>query len=99
VARTAAEADAKRDVSGTGWIFSGAFFPFLAPVVAYAVPHDPPAMRLIGKTPEYTTAYVETWKHRSRAQRTKYAWIGFGIITAVAFIGAGVWGLASSDNR
>ena len=83
-ARMAAEADAKRDVSRTTWILFGVFAPYAAPVVAYAVPHDPPATRLSGKTPEYTAFYVETWKDRSKARRAKHAWIGVGIFAGIA---------------
>ena len=83
VARMAAEADAKRDVERTGWILFGLTTLWIAPVVAYAVPRNPPAVRLIGKTPEYTSSYTETWKRRSKARRAKYAWIGAGIGTAM----------------
>jgi hypothetical protein len=84
VARADAQSDAKGDVSRTGWILFGVFGQWIAPVVAYTVPHDPPAMRLIGKTPEYTAAYVQEWKHRSKAQRVKHAWIGFGLTLGAA---------------
>jgi hypothetical protein len=82
-ARMAAEADAKRDVDRTGWIVFGVITLWIAPVVAYAVPRNPPAVRLMSKTPEYTSSYTETWKRRSKARRAKYAWTGAGIGTAM----------------
>jgi hypothetical protein len=84
----AAEADAKRDISGAKWKLIGmpSFLALGAPIIAaYAVNADPPATRLLGKTPEYTAYYVETWKHRSNHQRVKHAWIGAGIGVAAAF--------------
>jgi hypothetical protein len=85
----AAEADAKRDISGTKWALLGAagFIYGATVIAAYAVRPDPPATRLLGKSPEYTAFYVETWKDRSHARRVKHAWIGFGTFWA-AIVGA-----------
>ena len=54
-------------------------------IAAYAVHPDPPATRLLDKTPEYTTFYVEKWKDRSKHERVKHAWIGAGIGVPVMF--------------
>jgi hypothetical protein len=77
----AAEADAKRDISGAKWKLLGmaGLFYGATVVTAYAVNPDPPATRIFEKSPEYTAFYVETWKDRSHARRVKHAWIGFGI--------------------
>jgi hypothetical protein len=82
----AAEADAKRDISGAKWTLIGvAAGLYILPVItAYAVHPDPPAARLNGKTPEYTAFYQETWKDRSKARRVRHAWIGVGIFWAAA---------------
>ena len=84
--RGAAEVDARRDVGRTKWILigvaAGTFVPSMLAV--HLVHPNPPATRFIGKTPEYTAFYVETWKNRSHARRVKYAWIGVGIFFAVA---------------
>ncbi len=96
VARTTAQADAKGDVSRTGWMVFGFFTLWIAPVVAYTVPHNPPSIRLTGKTPEYTVAYVDEWKHRSKARRVKHAWIGAGL--AVVGMSVGIAVLAANDK-
>ena len=87
----AAEADAKRDISGAKWTLIGmpGFFYGATIVTAYAVHPDPPATRLMGKSPEYTAFYEETWKDRSHARRVKHAWIGAGIGLGV-LIGAAI---------
>ena len=84
----AAEADAKRDISGAKWKLIGmaSILSLGAPLIAaYAVHPDPPATRLLDKTPEYTTFYVEKWKDRSKHERVKHAWIGAGIGVPVMF--------------
>jgi hypothetical protein len=93
----AAEADAKRDISGAKWKLLGmAGYIFGATVVAaYAVRPDPPATRLLGKSPEYTAFYVETWKDRSKARRVKHAWIGLGIGMGALMGAAALSGLVS----
>ena len=86
----AAEADAKRDISGAKWTLigmPGVFFGATI-VTAYVVHPDPPPTRLFGKSREYTDFYVETWKDRSHARRVKHAWIGLGIGVAALAGGA-----------
>lgn len=94
----AAEADASRDISGTKWKLIGLAGMYVLPMVAaYAVHPDPPATRLIGKTPEYTAFYVETWKDRTKHRRVKNAWIGLGISFA-AFAGGSLFICAASGE-
>jgi hypothetical protein len=94
-----AEADAKRDISATKWKLIGmaGFLYGATMVTAYAVHPDPPATRLIGRTPEYTAFYVETWKDRSKARRVKNAWIGLGIGVA-AIAGGSLWMMSTFDG-
>jgi hypothetical protein len=65
------------------------FYFFVTLITAYAVNPDPPATRLIGKSPEYTGFYVATWKDRTKHQRVRHAWIGLGI-TAAAMVGGSI---------
>jgi hypothetical protein len=94
----AARADAKRDISGTKWVLIGAASQLFFPSVfgLYAVNPDPPEARFIGKTPEYTAFYVETWKARTKARRMKHAWIGVGVVWAA--VGALFVVCGNSDN-
>ena len=56
----AAEQDAKADVDQSSWWFRGCI---LIGVGAYEAP-QPPAARLVGKSPEYVEAYTQAYKQK-----------------------------------
>ena len=57
-----AKGDARKDVNESVWISMDFFFLIFGVVVANVIVPDPPAYRLIGKSPEYVSSYVECYR-------------------------------------
>ena len=103
-AATAAEADANKDVSkllcfGAGCVFSALFFlptpyGYLLPPVgiigSYSYRPGPLPARLIGKSPEYISAYTTAYK--SKRGNTQVLWTSAGCFSGCVV----VWGLVVS---
>jgi hypothetical protein len=75
-ARQAAEADAKRDVSGLMWLGAGCLFNVIGVGLAYLVTSTPQTSRLLGKSSEYVGAYTEAYTKTVRVNRVTWAAIG-----------------------
>ena len=64
-------ADGRRDaakLSVTSWRVGGFFLSVFAVGAAYLYDPAPPAINLVGKTPEYLTAYDRTYRVKARQQ-------------------------------
>ena len=108
-AATAAEADANKDVSkllcfGAGCVLSALFFlpapyGYLSPPIgiigAYSYRPGPSPSRLIGKSPEYISAYTTTYK--SNRGNTQVLWISAGCLSGcvvvAGYVSIGIYAL------
>jgi hypothetical protein len=82
-ARMAAERDGKSDVNGMLWLGAGCCCGWLAVGAAYLMEPSPPASRLLGKSPEYVTAYTDTYVATGKSAQTSNAWTGC-VVNALA---------------
>jgi hypothetical protein len=85
-ARQAAEADAKRDVSGLMWLGAGCLFNVIGVGLAYLVTSTPQTSRLLGKSSEYVGAYTEAYTKTVRVNRVTWAAIGCAVGTVVGTV-------------
>ncbi|MEO0076897.1 MAG: hypothetical protein ABIK19_04470 [candidate division WOR-3 bacterium] len=89
-ARMDAEVDAKSDVNSMLWMGAGCVLGVVGILVAYLVEPSPPASRLMGKSPEYVTAYTDHYKSVSKSEQGKKAItgcaIGYGLAAIVYVI-------------
>ncbi len=76
---TQAEMDAKRDVNKVLWMGAGFFLGVIGVGAAYVLEPDPPAMRLVGKSPEYVATYTDCYKSAGRNLQVKSAVTGCAI--------------------
>ena len=80
----AAERDAEDDVNKSLWTAMGfciGCFGFLA---ASAVEPNPPATKLIGKSPEYVAIYTDAYKRKAKRIQQTHACTGWVVGAAVA---------------
>ncbi len=84
-----AQVDAQRDVNKTLWMAAGFFFGLLGIGAAYVLEPDPPASRLIGKSPEYVATYTDCYKEAGRDVQVKGAVTGcvIGSLLSIAWYG------------
>jgi len=92
---TKAQMDAKTDVNGTLWMGAGFLFGLFGIGAAYLIEPDPPASRLLGKSPEYVAAYTDCYRDAARDIQVKKATVGcvIGTLLYIGFYGC-LWGLA-----
>jgi hypothetical protein len=68
---TQAEVDAGVDFNKQIWWAGGCLFGLIAVGVAYVVKPNPPASRLVGKSPEYVASYTDCYEDKAGSlQRT-----------------------------
>lgn len=86
--RIAGEQAARADVNGGLWFAAGCFGNLTGIIVAYAFEPNPPAMHLLGKSPEYVAAYTDAYKATARLKQTTRAITGCiaGNVTALVAI-------------
>jgi cytochrome c553 len=70
-----AKRDAEQDVNQTMWYFAGCLT-CVGLAIAYLVAPDPPASRLMGKSPQYVASYTEAYKEAGRSKQLRAALIG-----------------------
>jgi len=92
---TKAQMDAMSDVNGTLWMGAGFLFGLFGIGAAYLIEPDPPASRLLGKSPEYVAAYTDCYRDAARDIQVKKATVGcvVGTLLYIGFYGC-LWGLA-----
>ncbi len=74
-----AEADAEAFTNPALWLAAGFFGGIVGVLVAYVLQPNPPASKLLGKSPEYVAYYSDCFRLKTRSIRTQKAWIGCGI--------------------
>lgn len=72
----AAERDAEADTDNLIWIGVGFVGGPIGVGFAYIYQPSPPAMRFMGKSPEYVAAYTDAYKRKVQSIQTKYAFYG-----------------------
>jgi hypothetical protein len=85
-ARSAAKADAKRDLSWFPWFAAGCLLNVIGVGISYVVTSTPQTSRLLGKSSEYVDVYTKAYRSSARSIRAKYAWIGCGVMTATGTV-------------
>ena len=92
---TKAQMDAMSDVNGTLWMGAGFLFGLFGIGAAYLIEPDPPASRLLGKSPEYVAAYTDCYRDAARDIQVKKATVGcvVGTLLYIGLYGC-LWGLA-----
>jgi hypothetical protein len=68
--------DAKSETNTTLWFAAGCFGTILGWLLASALDANPPAVRLIGKSPEYVAYYTDAYQKEARRIKTRYALTG-----------------------
>jgi len=68
-----AQMDAKTDVNSNLWFGAGCLFGLLGIGAAYVIEPNPPATRMLGKTPEYVAQYSDCYKTEAKSIQTKKA--------------------------
>ena len=68
-----ARMDAQRDANGTMWFILGCLFGPFPLAIAYAINPNPPAGRLMGKSPDYAATYTEIYSSEVKRSRTNNA--------------------------
>lgn len=79
--------DARDPTMGHIWFPAGCCLGFIGVVIASAYTPSPPAIRLLGKSPEYIAYYTETYQKVARDDQVTEAAIG-------CLVGAILWGAA-----
>lgn len=77
-ARMQAEMDAKRNASAAIYFVIGCAGSLLGLLIAQISTPSPPAMALVGKSPEYVAAYTDVYVRTIKSIRTKYSLYGCG---------------------
>ena len=85
-----AHKDVDEYVSGISWL-AGGFLCCLVAIYAAVDTPDVPAMRLVGKSPEYITVYTSEYQSKAKGKRVKNALIGWAVASALSTI---YWAIA-----
>jgi hypothetical protein len=70
------ERDARSEVNGTLWFMAGCCMSWTGVLFAYLYAPNPPATRLLGKSPEYVAAYTDAYRAAAKGTQTSNAWSG-----------------------
>ena len=70
------ERDAKTEVGSTLWFMAGCCISATGVLFAYLYTPNPPASRLLGKSPEYVAAYTDAYRAAAKGVQTSNAWSG-----------------------
>ncbi len=74
--RVDGEQAARANVNGTLWLAVGCLGGLLGIAVAYIYEPSPSATLLLGKSPEYFSAYTDSYKMTAKKIQTNKAWTG-----------------------
>ena len=97
-AMTDARQDAQIESNDFLWFIAGCLGGPIGLIVSYVVDPNPPAMRLLGKSPEYVAVYSDTYRRAAKDGRTKMAWVGCGALAAIYIIYATILFSALSQS-
>lgn len=84
-AKAAAEADAEAKTSKTAWFALGCLGGIVAIAAGYVYSPSPPAGALLGKSPEYVTAYTEAYEKKAKGIQGRTAMYGCVLNTLGSF--------------
>ena len=70
--------DGEAETSGILWFAAGCGVGLLGVLGAYLIKPNPPASKLVGKSPEFVASYSDCYRDASVSVQTKWAWIGCG---------------------
>lgn len=87
-ARAQGEADAESEVNKMAWVGIGFLLGLVGVIIAYAVTPTPPQARLIGKSPEYVTAYTQAFQSKAKSIQGTQSVVGCLVGTALSI---GCW--------
>ena len=93
----AAERDATMDTNTTLWFFAGCCAGLTGLLVSYIYAPSPPAMRLLGKSPEYVAAYTDCYKAKAKKIQSNKALTGC-LVSAVGYVVYVVLVVAASSS-
>lgn len=68
--------DAAADVNGCLWLGGGFLCNMLAVGVAFLIEPNPPAARLLGKSPEYVAVYTNAYRQKAKTIQVANSVIG-----------------------
>ena len=89
---------AKARTSGGLWFFVGCVGGLIGLIVAYVYEPNPPAMELIGKSPEHVSSYTGCYRTAAKETQTKNALIGCVVGTTVSIAILVAVAVASFDS-
>ena len=78
--------DAQADENAAGWFIVGCLLGLIGVVIAYAVEPTPPPSRLMGKSPEYLTIYMQTYRSEGRSAQVRSALFGIGTLIVLGVV-------------
>ena len=79
-----AKADAEMEVNKTMWFAGGCLIGILAVGAAYLVKPNPPASKLVGKSPEYIASYSDCYKEKASSIQTSSSMYGCVVGTLIS---------------
>ena len=85
-AYTQGKMDAEAEVNSTLWLALGCLLGIWGVLIAYVYEPSPPAMRIVGKDPEWVALYTEGYKKGAKNKQVKNAVIGCVIGTAASMV-------------
>ncbi len=77
-----AEQDATMDTNGTLWFAAGCLGGVIGLLAAYAIQPNPPASKLVGKSPSYVATYTDCYRAKAKNIQTHKALTGCGVAAA-----------------
>ncbi len=77
-----AEQDATMDTNGTLWFAAGCLGGVIGLLAAYAIQPNPPASKLVGKSPSYVATYTDCYRAKAKSIQTHKALTGCGVAAA-----------------
>lgn len=78
-----AKKDAETDVNKTMWFAGGCLIGVLGVGAAYVIKPNPPASKLLGKSPEYVASYSDCYREKASSIQTSSSMYGCLVGTVI----------------
>jgi hypothetical protein len=91
------ERQAQSDISGGTWFAIGCLAGLIGYLIAMSEP-NPPAMQLMGKSPEYVAAYTDCYRKKGKNIKSKNALTGCLVGTGATIVLYAILIAAASDE-
>lgn len=95
---TDGERQAQSDISGGTWFAIGCLAGLIGYLIAMSEP-NPPAMQLLGKSPEYVAAYSDCYRKKGKNIKSKNALTGCLVGTGATVVLYAILIAAASDEN